>query len=765
MSSPGGFEAGRVSIRVLPDTSKFREALLKDLKKLEKQLKVEIPVEFDTKHALTQMAALKRAMDRIDRKIDINANVNKDLDKLSSNLSKVTQNANSTADGFGNMSRMGLIVTGVIVLLAPAIGLIATLIAALPSLLLAGGAAFGAIALGIDGFKKAAEAAQPMLDRLKKSLSGNFEKNLTPAFKQLNKLTPILDNGLNRVADGINKIVTNLVKLLTSTDGMKQLAVFLGETGKFLSNLSPAINEGTKTFLTLATEASRQFGLLNTVLLNFSVGFNRVVQKLTISGDLERAIAGLAKVFEALFKVFNDVFEVGVRLFGEMAGPLTTFIQGFGRALVALMPILTVVSNLVFTVLGEALNALAPVFEALTPVIKELGQILTTLLVGAIKVLAPLLLIIAQIVGTVLMKAFTAIQPFIPKLIDFFTRLAQLIGEFLLRAFETLSPFLDKFLEFFVKLLLVLEPLIPPLMDLAATVLQALLDVLAAVAPHLGKIVDELLPRFLDAVIPLVEPITRLIEALILLIPPLTDLAVWILEHVIPAMQGLFEIVADIWPAISQIIGGVLKIITGLIKTFVGLVTGDWELMWDGIQDTAEGAGDILKGQIELGLRSIVDLFVGLPASIVRGMGDLGSKLFESGRSLIRGFIDGIKNMVGSAVQAAQDMLSQVRSFFPFSPAKKGPFSGSGYTTFSGRALMEDWAKGIRSGEAAAVAAVNSAMAATQGSMELQASIASDGYGSIGDKVERALAGWNVIIDANGVARLVNNVNRRNARR
>ena len=52
---------------------------------------------------------------------------------------------------------------------------------------------------------------------------------------------------------------------------------------------------------------------------------------------------------------------------------------------------------------------------------------------------------------------------------------------------------------------------------------------------------------------------------------------------------------------------------------------------------------------------------------------------------------------VNTAIGAVKKGLSKIRSFFPFSPAKRGPFSGHGYTTYSGKALMGDFANAIRS--------------------------------------------------------------------
>ncbi|MGZ3140797.1 phage tail protein [Lentzea chajnantorensis] len=87
-----------------------------------------------------------------------------------------------------------------------------------------------------------------------------------------------------------------------------------------------------------------------------------------------------------------------------------------------------------------------------------------------------------------------------------------------------------------------------------------------------------------------------------------------------------------------------------------------------------------------------------LPSRIVAVLGNLGSLLMESGRALIRGFIDGIKSMFGAVSDAASGIVQTVKDFFPRSPAKRGPLSGSGYTDRSGIALARDFASGMRSG-------------------------------------------------------------------
>jgi hypothetical protein len=54
--------------------------------------------------------------------------------------------------------------------------------------------------------------------------------------------------------------------------------------------------------------------------------------------------------------------------------------------------------------------------------------------------------------------------------------------------------------------------------------------------------------------------------------------------------------------------------------------------------------------------------------------------------------------MAGATKDAVSSVLSGARNLLPFSPAKEGPFSGKGWTTYSGEAMMAGLAQGIRKG-------------------------------------------------------------------
>lgn len=164
--------------------------------------------------------------------------------------------------------------------------------------------------------------------------------------------------------------------------------------------------------------------------------------------------------------------------------------------------------------------------------------------------------------------------------------------------------------------------------------------------------------------------------------------------------------------------------------------------------------------------------FVGsLPGRALSALGNLGGFLVGAGHSLIMGFWNGIRNAFAWVKGQVSNLLGSLRNLLPFSPAKEGPFSGAGYTDRSGKALMQDFAKGITSEEGHVVGALESTLGAGQKRLR-GAKIGGRVRGGDGADAEAmyaavrdALDGSRMSIDGRGTARLVNRRNRSDRRR
>ncbi|MER8158168.1 phage tail tape measure protein [Streptomyces sp. NPDC094472] len=134
----------------------------------------------------------------------------------------------------------------------------------------------------------------------------------------------------------------------------------------------------------------------------------------------------------------------------------------------------------------------------------------------------------------------------------------------------------------------------------------------------------------------------------------------------------------------------------------IGALSSLGGMLWS----TVSSAGGRMVSAISAKISSAISWVRGLPGRARSALGSLGSTLYNAGRSLIGGFISGITSKAGELYGKAKGLVSKVRNLFPFSPAKEGPFSGRGYTLYSGRSLISGFAQGITQQQGAVTAAM-----------------------------------------------------------
>lgn len=106
------------------------------------------------------------------------------------------------------------------------------------------------------------------------------------------------------------------------------------------------------------------------------------------------------------------------------------------------------------------------------------------------------------------------------------------------------------------------------------------------------------------------------------------------------------------------------------------------------------GANAFLNG-LKDGWNNVTAFVTDIPGKIMRSLGDMGSYLINSGRALVDGFLKGIAGAWDRLTGWVRNGMKSLRGLWPFSPAKWGPFSGRGYVTYSGEAIVTDFADSI----------------------------------------------------------------------
>lgn len=156
---------------------------------------------------------------------------------------------------------------------------------------------------------------------------------------------------------------------------------------------------------------------------------------------------------------------------------------------------------------------------------------------------------------------------------------------------------------------------------------------------------------------------------------------------------------ASIWNGIKQTIARVFVAVVSTVVNKVNQIRSKMQGAWARVKSVTSNAWNGIKNAVSNGISGAVNFVRQLPGRALSALGNIGSKLYNSGWSMIEGFKNGIVNAFNNAVNAVRNGLTRIRNFFPFSPAKEGPFSGKGWTFYSGRSMSEGLAAGLAAGQ------------------------------------------------------------------
>lgn len=161
-------------------------------------------------------------------------------------------------------------------------------------------------------------------------------------------------------------------------------------------------------------------------------------------------------------------------------------------------------------------------------------------------------------------------------------------------------------------------------------------------------------------------------------------------------MNGIRAVVRTVWAGIVTVVRTAINTVKSVIRGIQVVIT------------VIRNAFNKARDAVRTALTSAVSLVRGLPGRVTSALGNLGSLLREKGRSLVSGFISGIRSMIGKVGDAARSVVSAVTDFLPGSPAKKGPLSGKGYALYRAQRMVDDLAKGIATKRAEPAKAIES---------------------------------------------------------
>lgn len=176
--------------------------------------------------------------------------------------------------------------------------------------------------------------------------------------------------------------------------------------------------------------------------------------------------------------------------------------------------------------------------------------------------------------------------------------------------------------------------------------------------------------------------------------------------------NGIGALILDVWNGILSVVTTAIDAVLSAIVSVLGSVISAWTGAWESVQQALADAWAGIQQGVADGIQGVMDGLTSLYDGIIGFFSGAGEWLVGSGEALLNGLKDGVMNALGSVTDSISQALEGIRALFPFSPAKKGPFSGHGYTTYSGRALMGDFGGAIVATAPKVAARAASAMSA-----------------------------------------------------
>lgn len=469
------------------------------------------------------------------------------------------------------------------------------------------------------------------------------------SFKGVNPFTPL----------------TNAAK----TFGAGLSATFGGAVSRIVGRFSPLASAGKAAFATIGSAALK---VSSGALKGFGAAVNGVgaaigkiggiASQLGVTGAL---FTGLTTGFQTLFKLdpsqMTGRFDEWQKSLDNTLTGIQTKLPAMASAFAAALPQMVASVTAALPGIADALvsvgQTLAPALMTILPQITQAFSDMFAQLPGFISTYGQPML---EAFGTL----FATLAGQIPSLM---TSLGQALVAGVQAAFSAISDnsgAIAGFISGFG------ASLASGIQTLGATVVAAL--------PSIGQSIASALPTLIPA---LMSAITSVITSLAAALP---GIAVAIINQ-LPAIIG--GLVSGIVNGLPTLLGAFISVVTSIAANFPSIFMAVARTIPGIIGSLARpfaGLGGMILGYVR-----------GIPGKIIGMFAGAGSWLINSGAALMNGFKQGILNAVESVKSAVRGALQKVRDFFPFSPAKVGPFSGSGYTSVSGEHLMRDFGKAI----------------------------------------------------------------------
>nr|DAQ93644.1 MAG TPA: tail tape measure [Caudoviricetes sp.] len=433
----------------------------------------------------------------------------------------------------------------------------------------------------------------------------------------------------------------------------------------------------------LAPKASQSLGKLGGL---FAPG--RMLKFLSFGGLAAAAFAGIGAIVQQ--GGVELVAQIGKTLQG-LPGQIALYGEKIAQALPEALATGTNIVTMVINAITQSMPQLSNAFGKIVPaLVKGLSDALPVLLPAVAQMLTAITTALVENAPMLIESGLMLLQGLVDGIFAALPVLISALPQIITTFMNGLLQGLPRILEMGTKLLQsIIDGILQTLPALIAMLPQIITTVINGLVQALPQIIQAGVGMLNALINGLIQAIPMLIEALPTIITTIVDTLLNNLPQIIEAgIQLLIGVITGIVQAIPQLIAMLPQIITTIVSTLVQNIP---KIISAGIQILVGLVTGIVQAIPQIG-----GAIAQVGSSIMSAVAGFPRMLFESGKKIISGLIDGIKSMFSSAKNAVSGFLSGIRNLLPFSPAKEGPFSGHGWTLYSGMSIAEALADGMQ---------------------------------------------------------------------
>lgn len=442
-----------------------------------------------------------------------------------------------------------------------------------------------------------------------------------------------------------------------------------GAVSRLAGRFSPLASAGKAAFATIGSAALK---VSSGALKGIGVAVNGVGAAIGKIGGIASQLGVTGAIFTGLTTGFQTLFKLDP---SQMVGKFDEWQKSLDNTLTGIQTKLPAMATAFASALPQMVASVTAVLPGIANALMSVGQTLAPALMTILpQVIQAFSNMFAQLPGFIA----TYGQPMLEAFGTLFTTLASQIPSLMTSLGQALITGVQVAFSAISDNSAAIAGFISGFGASLASGLQTLGATVVAALPSIGQSIATSLPTLIPA---LMSALTSVITSLAAALP---GIAVAIINQLPAIIGGL----------VTGIINGLPTLISAFVSVATSIAANFPHIFMAVVLAVPAIIGNIASPFAGLGGR-ILGYIGSIPGKIMGLFADAGSWLINSGAALMNGFKQGILNAVEGVKSAVKGALQKVRDFFPFSPAKVGPFSGSGYTSVSGEHLMRDFGKAI----------------------------------------------------------------------